>query len=122
MPVGGNSCKLKVYKWVPKATATDEKKTEDGKDSTNLTPKNETEGTAPTNNEEVKPGENTENKERFPTAQFLQVILDKHGAEFFIRSIGIQITSERVPGYYNIPPGRSSKGSSQTTGVRQLVP
>jgi len=69
VPVGGSSCKLKVYKWVPKATV--EKKAEEGKEDKEVTT-TEGEVTATTDNEEVKPEETPEVKERFPTSQFLQ--------------------------------------------------
>ena len=70
--VGGNTCKLKVYKWVPKAPV---EKADDGIDAKNATTA-ETEGKPTTDTAEVKPEGNPENKEPvpFPTSQFLPTV------------------------------------------------
>ena len=87
VPAGGgtsSTCKLKVYKWVPKETQ--EENVEDGQDA-KIGEANETEGKVTTdqNTGEVKTGEKPESKENFPASQFLQtdqVIL--HNFQSFI--------------------------------------
>ncbi|XP_063675464.1 RNA-splicing ligase RtcB homolog isoform X1 [Bolinopsis microptera] len=71
------SSKLKVYKWVPKAT---EENVEDGKDA-EKGDLNETEDKVSTdqNTGEVKTGDKPESKENFPASQFLQT--DQTGNE-----------------------------------------
>ena len=83
--VGGSSCKLKVFKWVPKATV--EKKAEEGVKTENTATVAEKENKPATETAEVKPAEAPEVKESFPTPQFLPAVVEQvHGFKLFFSS------------------------------------